>query len=171
MMVQLLFICVAAPFTLCFAVDYEMVSLLGAIDTAINVSFALDIWLNFRTGICGVCAAACRCRRLLWECGTALNKFCIASTEGPARHISPPGDDAHPLLPLATHHVPDWKQQGRGCRRRCGLASCCLHQPPLKRSTPATVHPAPPRRSGARPPNLLRPQALRAAVPARLVHH
>ena len=53
MMGQLLFICIAAPYTLCFAIEYDLGSALGVVNAAINASFALDILINFRTGLWG----------------------------------------------------------------------------------------------------------------------
>ena len=63
MLLQLLYICVEAPFTICFAVEYPLGSALGAIDMAINACFALDILLNLRMGrLCEwQCSRRCAC--------------------------------------------------------------------------------------------------------------
>jgi hypothetical protein len=51
MLAQLLYVCLAAPYIICFAVEYPTASVLGIIDAIIYLTFALDLLINFRLGM------------------------------------------------------------------------------------------------------------------------
>jgi hypothetical protein len=52
-MLLLIYIMLVAPFTICFGIEYGWLEPLGIIDMTIDILFALDIYLNFRTGVMG----------------------------------------------------------------------------------------------------------------------
>lgn len=53
MLLLFAYICIVSPYIICFGVEFTSESILGIFDLLINVSFGLDIFLNFRTAYLG----------------------------------------------------------------------------------------------------------------------
>jgi hypothetical protein len=57
-MALLIYVMLVAPYTICFGIEYGWLEPLGIIDMTIDILFALDIYLNFRTGVVGGCSCS-----------------------------------------------------------------------------------------------------------------
>lgn len=53
LLVELVYVMLVSPFVICFGVDYRVSDPLGVLEIFIDCTFAIDIFLNFRTGIIG----------------------------------------------------------------------------------------------------------------------
>ena len=51
MLALLLYVALVEPYTICFGVEESDSSFLGAMGLVIVASFAVDIWINFRTAL------------------------------------------------------------------------------------------------------------------------
>ncbi|GMH40004.1 hypothetical protein BSKO_07908 [Bryopsis sp. KO-2023] len=49
MLLLFAYVCIVAPYIICFGVEFSRYSALGIIETLVDVSFIIDIYLNFRT--------------------------------------------------------------------------------------------------------------------------
>ena len=49
MLVLFAYVCVVSPYIICFGIEFETTSTLGIFELIVNISFGLDIFLNFRT--------------------------------------------------------------------------------------------------------------------------
>jgi len=54
MLVLFVYVCIALPYIICFGVEAPLGSPLGVLDMLVNVSFGLDVFLNFRTAYLGM---------------------------------------------------------------------------------------------------------------------
>jgi hypothetical protein len=112
----LVYIMLVAPFTICFGIEYGWLEPLGLIDLTIDVLFAFDIYLNFRTGVVGGRSSSANgCRPLAgWV-------------------MSPAGSPLHACSPYVwvggqlLMHCRRWQHPSRHPRadQPCSAPSCC----------------------------------------------
>lgn len=54
MLLLFAYVCVVAPYIICFGVEFARHSALGVIEIVVDTSFIVDIYLNFRTASFGM---------------------------------------------------------------------------------------------------------------------